>query len=56
LAGEADVADLAGLACGDGGFDGSAGSEDAVGVFHADDLVELDEVDHVSLEAAEGLL
>ena len=33
----------------------AAGSEDAVGVFHADDFVELDEVDHVGLEAAEGL-
>ena len=28
----------------------------AVGVFHADDLVELDEVDDVGLEAAHGLL
>ncbi len=56
VSGEADVADLSCLACGDGGFDGSAGGEDAVGIFHADDFVELDEVDHVGLEAAEGLL
>ncbi len=56
VAGESDVANLAGLLRGDGGFDGAAWGEDAVGVFEADDLVELDEVDHVGLEAAEGLL
>ena len=56
VAGEADVADLAGLAGGDGGVDGAAVGEDAVGVFHADDFVELDEVDVVGVEAGEGLL
>ena len=56
VAGEADVADLAGLFGEDGGFDGSVGGEDAVGVFHADDFVELNEVDGVGLEAAERLL
>ena len=56
VAGKADVAELAGLAGFEGGFEGSAYGEDAVGVFEADDLVELDEVDHVGLEAAERLL
>ncbi len=55
VAGESDVAEFAGLLGGESGFHGSAGYEDAVGVFHADDLVELDEVDHVGLESAEGL-
>ncbi len=55
VAGEADVADLARFFGGDSCFDGATRGEDAVGVFHADDLVELDEVDHVGLEAAEGL-
>ena len=52
MTGEADEANLAGLLCGDGGFYGSACGEDAVGVFHADDFVELNEVDGVGLEAA----
>ena len=52
---EANVADLAGLLSGDGGFEGSVGGEDAVGVFHADDFVELNEVYDVGLEAAQGL-
>src|SRR5580704_8529183 len=56
VASEAYVADFSGLARGDGGFDGSAWGEDAVGIFEANDFVELYEVDGVSLEAAEGLL
>ena len=55
VTGEADVAEFACLLGGESGFHGSARGEDAVGVFHADDLVELDEVDHVGLESAEGL-
>jgi len=54
VAGESDVADFAGLSRCYGGFDRSAGCEDAVGVFHADDLVELDEVDGVGLKPAQG--
>jgi len=53
VAGESDVADLAGFAGGDGGFHAAAGGEDGFRVVHADDLVDLDEVDHVSLETAE---
>ena len=45
VAGEADVANLAGFAGGDGCVDGAVVGEDAVGVFQADDFVELDEVD-----------
>ena len=56
VAGEADVANLARVAGGDGGLHGAAGGEDAVGVFHAEDLMELDEVDHLGLETAHGLL
>ncbi len=56
VAGESDVADFAGFLRCYGRFNGTARGEDAVGVFEANDLVELDEVDHVSLEAAEGLL
>ena len=55
VAGEADVADLAGLSGCDCGFDGAAWGEDAVRIFEANDFMELDQVDHVGLEAAEGL-
>ena len=55
VAGEADVAELAGGFGGHGGVDGAVFGEDAVGVFKAEDLVELDEVNHVGVEAAERL-
>ena len=55
VSGEADVADLACLASFHRGVDGTVIGEDPVGVFHADDLVELNEIDRVDAEAAHGL-
>ena len=55
VAGEADEAEFAGFAGGDGGREGGARGEDGFGVGHADDFVELNEVDDVGLEAAEGV-
>lgn len=54
--GEADVADLSRLAGLDCGLDRTTGSEDAVRIFHANDFVELHQVDHVGLQAAKRLL
>ena len=50
--GKADVADFSSLSCGDSGFESAARGKDAVGIFHPDDLVKLDEVDSIGLEAA----
>ncbi len=50
VAGEANVPDLAGFASGNRGFDCAADAEDAVGIFHPDDLMELHKVDHVCLQ------
>ena len=56
VAGEADVPELAGFAGGYGRpLMRAAGGEDGFRVGHADDFVELDEVDGVCLEAAEGV-
>ena len=55
VAGEANVPDLAGFASGNRGFDCAADAEDAVGIFHPDDLMELHKVDHVCLQTAQRL-
>jgi len=55
VAGESDVANLAGLLCFESAFKRTAWREDAVGVFKADDLVELHQVDDVGLQALERL-
>ena len=54
VAGEADEADLARLLRRQHGLHGAALGEDAVGVFQADDLVELHEVDDVGLQPLEA--
>ena len=56
VAGEADVADFAGFLGGNHGFHGAASGKDAVGIFHADDFMVLEEVDAVGLEALEGFV
>src|ERR1035437_9386023 len=53
VAGEADVADLAGFLCLLEGFDGPAVGEAAVGILHAQVLVDLHEVDVVGLQPLE---
>ena len=56
VSGKADVADLAGFLGRDGRFERAARAEDPVGVAHADDLVELHEVNGVHLEPAQALI
>ena len=52
VAGEADEAELAGLPRGDERLDGAARGEDALRVVHADDLVDLHQIDDVGLAGA----
>jgi hypothetical protein len=52
--GETDVTHLAGLFRGEDALEGAAGGKVFVGIGHAADVVELDEVDVVGLEALEG--
>ena len=56
VAGEADVADLALLARPQHGLQRAAWREHALGIVHADDLVELQQVDVIGLQALQRFL
>ena len=56
VAGEADIAHLARLLCIEHGLHCATVGKDAVGVFQADHLVELHQVDAIGLQAAERLV
>src|SRR6266850_1329482 len=56
VAGETDVTDFAGFFRFENGFHSPGGGEDALRVGHANNLVELEKIDVVGLEAAERLV
>ena len=53
---ETDIANFAGLLCGQERFHGSPFGEDAVRVFQTDDFVHLHQVDVVRLEAVQAFI
>src|SRR6185437_4232660 len=54
VAGESDVTHLAGFFSRENGFERAAGREDALGILHADDFMELEQVEMVGLQPAQG--
>jgi hypothetical protein len=56
VAREADVADFAGLACVGERFQSATGRKETIGIFHADDFVELEQVEVAGLQALEGFV
>src|ERR1700677_4212663 len=56
MTGKPDVANLARFPCGDRSLKCAAGRKDAIRVFQPNHFVELDQINHIGLQAPERLL